>query len=79
MRGPANYMSLLVNRATMTGFLVFDYADRYEEAAREMGQWLASGQLKSFEDIAVGFDTFPETLLRLFKGENTGKLVLQVD
>jgi NADPH-dependent curcumin reductase CurA len=79
MRGPANYMSLLVSRATMTGFLVFDYVDRYQEAAREMGQWLASGQLKSFEDIAVGFDTFPETLLRLFKGENTGKLVLQVD
>jgi NADPH-dependent curcumin reductase CurA len=72
-------MSLLVNRATMTGFLVFDYADRYQEAAREMGQWLASGGLKSFEDVAVGFDTFPETLLRLFKGENTGKLVLQVN
>ena len=78
MRGPANYMSLLVNRASMTGFLVFDYADRYPDAAREMGEWLASGHLKSFEDIATGFDTFPETLLRLFRGENTGKLVLEV-
>ena len=53
--------------------------DNAASLAEEMGQWLASGQLKSFEDIAVGFDTFPETLLRLFKGENTGKLVLQVD
>jgi len=78
MRGPANYMSLLVNRASMTGFLVFDYVERYPEAMREMGQWLSSGQLKSFEDIASGFDTFPETLLRLFEGQNTGKLVLEI-
>jgi NADPH-dependent curcumin reductase len=80
MRGPANYMSLLVNRATMTGFLVFDYADRYAEAAQEMAGWLASGRLKTFEDIASGgVRAFPETLLRLFRGENTGKLVLELD
>ena len=54
MRGPANYMSLLVNRGTMTGFLVFDFADRYAEAAQEMAGWLQEGQLKSFEDVATG-------------------------
>jgi hypothetical protein len=80
MRGPANYMSLLVNRASMTGFLVFDFADRYAEAAREMAGWLTEGRLKTFEDIAGGgVRAFPETLLRLFRGENTGKLVLEVD
>jgi hypothetical protein len=78
MRGPANYMSLLVNHATMTGFVVSDYGDRYAEGAREMAEWLAAGKLKSREDVAEGFDTFPDTLLRLFKGENTGKLVLKV-
>jgi NADPH-dependent curcumin reductase len=78
MKGPSNYMSLLVNRATMTGFLVFDYADRYGDAAREMGGWRNEGKLKSREDIVQGLDTFPETLLKLFKGENDGKLVLQV-
>jgi NADPH-dependent curcumin reductase CurA len=78
MKGPSNYMSLLVNRATMQGFLVFDYADRYGEAAREMGGWMAEGKLKSREDVVEGIDTFPETLLKLFKGENTGKLVLKV-
>jgi NADPH-dependent curcumin reductase CurA len=79
MRGPANYMSLLVNRATMTGFLVFDFADRHAEAAREMAGWRAEGKLKTFEDIAPGgVQKFPETLLRLFHGENTGKLVLEV-
>jgi NADPH-dependent curcumin reductase CurA len=79
MRGPANYMSLLVNRATMTGFLVFDFADRHAEAAREMAGWLADGKLKRFEDVATGgVQNFPDTLLRLFRGENTGKLVLEV-
>ena len=77
--GPSNYMSLLVNRASMTGFLVFDYADRYAEAAREMGGWLAEGKLKTFEDIAEGgIDAFGDTLLRLFDGANTGKLILTV-
>jgi NADPH-dependent curcumin reductase CurA len=79
MRGPANYMSLLVNRGTMTGFLVFDFADRYAEAAQEMGGWLREGRLRSFEDVASGgVAKFPETLLRLFRGENLGKLVLEV-
>ena len=77
MRGPSNYMSLLVNRGTMTGFLVFDFADRYAEAAQEMGGWVREGRLRSFEDVASGgVAKFPETLLRLFSGENLGKLVL---
>jgi NADPH-dependent curcumin reductase CurA len=78
MRGPANYMSLLVNHASMTGFVVSDYGDRFAAGASEMGAWLSQGKLKTFEDVAVGFETFPDTLLRLFRGENTGKLVLQV-
>lgn len=79
MRGPANYMSLLVNRGTMTGFLVFDFADRYAEGAQEMAGWMREGRLRSFEDVASGgVAAFPETLLRLFSGENLGKLVLEV-
>jgi NADPH-dependent curcumin reductase len=78
VKGPSNYMSLLVNRASMTGMVVFDWADRYGEAAREMAGWLASGKLKTREDIAEGLETFPETLLKLFRGENTGKLVLKL-
>ncbi len=78
IKGPGNYLSLLVHRASMTGMVVFDYASRYGEAAREMAGWMAEGQLKSREDIVEGLETFPETLLKLFKGENTGKLVLKV-
>jgi hypothetical protein len=71
-------MSLLVNRARMQGMVVFDYASRYKEAAMEMGGWMAQGKLKSREDVVEGLETFPETLLKLFKGENLGKLVLKV-
>ncbi|MCY1073956.1 NADP-dependent oxidoreductase [Archangium lansingense] len=78
VKGPSNYLSLLVNRASMTGMVVFDYAARYGEAVREMAGWMAEGKLKSREDIVEGLETFPDTLLKLFKGENTGKLVLKV-
>jgi NADPH-dependent curcumin reductase CurA len=78
MKGPSNYMSLLVNHASMTGFVVSDYGDRYADGAREMAEWLTAGKLKTREDIAEGLDSFPDTLLRLFRGENTGKLVLEV-
>jgi len=79
VKGPANYMSLLVNRASMTGMVVFDYADRYGEALRDMAGWVAAGKLKAKEDVVPGgVAAFPEVLLKLFSGENTGKLVLQL-
>jgi len=78
IKGPSNYLSLLVNRAKMQGMVVFDYAARYGEAATEMAGWMAERKLKSKEDIVEGLETFPETLLKLFSGENFGKLVLKV-
>jgi NADPH-dependent curcumin reductase len=78
MRGPSNYMALLVRRARMEGFVVFDFAARYAEAAREMAGWMNEGKLVGREDIVAGIETFPETLNKLFRGENTGKLILQV-
>jgi NADPH-dependent curcumin reductase len=76
-KGPANYMSLLVNRATMQGFVVFDFASRYAEGIRELATWRAQGKLKTKEDIVEGFHRFPETLLKLFSGENFGKLMIK--
>jgi NADPH-dependent curcumin reductase CurA len=79
VKGPSNYMSLLVNRASMTGMVVFDYAARYGEAAKQMAEWIAQGKLVTREDIVPGgIDAFPETLLTRFRGENMGKLVLEV-
>jgi hypothetical protein len=76
--GPANYLSLLVNRARMEGMVVFDYAERYPVAIAELAGHLKDGRMKSREDVVRGLETFPETLLKLFRGENFGKLVLQV-
>jgi NADPH-dependent curcumin reductase CurA len=78
VQGPKNYLSLLVNRARMEGIVVFDYADRYHLAVAEMAGYLKEGKMKSKEDVVDGLNTFPETLLKLFNGENFGKLVLQV-
>ncbi len=76
--GPANYLSLLVNRARMEGMVVFDYTDRFPVAVGELSGYLRSGRMKSKEDVVTGLDTFPESLMKLFKGENFGKLVLKI-
>jgi len=62
----------------MEGMVVFDYADRFGPAIVELAGYLKEGRMRSREDVVQGLETFPETLLKLFRGENFGKLVLQV-
>ena len=79
VRGPANYLSLLVARASMTGMLVFDYQDRFPSAMAELAQWLREGRLVSREHVVHGrVSAFPDVLNMLFTGENTGKLILAI-
>ncbi len=78
INGPSNYLSLLVNRATMQGMVVMDYAKDYREAAMNMGTWMAQGKLKSKEDIYEGIENFFPTFERLFNGDKKGKLILKV-
>jgi NADPH-dependent curcumin reductase len=78
VKGPANYLSLLVNRARMEGIVVFDYADRYPIAIKEIATWMKEGKFVSREDIVDGIENFPQALLKLFNGENFGKLILKV-
>jgi hypothetical protein len=78
VQGPKNYLSLLVNRARMEGMVVFDYVNRYPEAIAELAGYLKDGRMKSREHIEKGIDSFPEALLKLFTGENFGKLVLEL-
>lgn len=79
IQGPKNYLSLLVNRATMQGMVVFDYADRYKEAGFNMGKWMMEGKLKTEEDIYEGIENFYPTFKRLFSGEKRGKLLLKIN
>lgn len=77
--GPSRYMSLLVFRASMTGFVVTDYEHRYREAAKHIANLISQGKLTPREHIIrSGIDTFGQALLSLFKGENTGKMVLEI-
>jgi NADPH-dependent curcumin reductase len=79
VRGPANYLALLVARASMTGMVVFDYADRYPQAVAELAGWLRDGRLVSREHVVHGsVADFPDVLMMLFAGENTGKLILAI-
>ena len=79
VQGPKNYMSLLVHRARMEGFVIFDYTDRFPQAIAELAGYVKDGRLKTREDIVDGgVAAFPQTLNKLFAGENFGKLVLRV-
>jgi len=78
VKGPSNYMMLLVARARMQGMVVFDYADRYGEAVKQISQWMKEGKFVSKEDVVPGIENFPATMNKLFSGGNFGKLVLQV-
>lgn len=77
--GPSRYMSLLVFRAKMQGFLVFDYPDKDEAAIADMARLIGSGDLVARETVVEGgVEEFGRTLLGLFEGRNTGKLVLRI-
>ena len=79
--GPRNYMNLLVRRASMKGFVVFDYKKEYPTAIRDLVKWISDGKIRCYgEDMRhVGIGQFYPALLSLFRGTNTGKVVLKVN
>jgi NADPH-dependent curcumin reductase CurA len=78
IEGPKNYLSLLVRRGRMEGFMVFDYFARAGEAVAELGQWVKEGKLRHRDDIQEGLENAPKTMVRLFEGGNVGKLLLKI-
>ena len=74
--GPANYLMLIVKRATMQGFLVLDYAARFGEAQGVLLGMLLEGKLWHAEHVVEGLERAPEALNLLFTGGNTGKVVV---
>ena len=65
-------------RVTMRGFIVSDFAPKYEPARRLMGNLVRSGAIKYREDIVQGLDAAPKAFIGLLRGENFGKLQVQV-
>lgn len=79
MKGPKNYLSLLVNRAKMEGIVVFDNIANYGSAAKEMAGWIGEGKLNAKYHVEEGgVRAFHNTFMKLFQGANTGKMVLKV-
>ncbi len=76
--GPTNLMNLVVMRARMEGFIVIDYMPRAMEAITELMGWVQSGELIYQVDMQEGFENIPDTLNRLFTGQNLGKQLLKI-
>ena len=69
---------LIMFRARMEGFLVFDYAHRYDEAARRLARWVASGQIRWREHVTEGLENAPQAFIGMLNGENRGKALVKV-
>jgi hypothetical protein len=77
--GLRNLVSILINRLSLRGFVVFDFADRYPEAVSALGKWHAEGLIKFRQDVREGgVEAYPEVLNLLFTGANQGKLILKL-
>ena len=78
-KGPKNYMMIIAMRIRMEGFIVFDYKDQFPAARQELARWLAEGKIQRKETIVKGgLEVAEKALLGLYKGTNTGKLLVEV-
>jgi NADPH-dependent curcumin reductase CurA len=76
--GPSNYLNLISRRGRMEGFIALDYVERFGESALQLAQWIEDGQLHYREHLVHGLDGAPEALNALFRGDNLGKVIVQV-
>ena len=76
--GPRKLAMLIESRATVEGFLVYDYSQRFEAATRQLGEWVQSGQLQYRETVTEGLENAPDAFIGLFDGENIGKQLVKV-
>lgn len=76
--GPRVQTTLIKKSALMQGFTVGNFSNRFHEGATQLGKWLQEGKLKYQETIDEGFENIPNAFLDLFKGNNTGKLLVKV-
>ena len=71
-------MRMIAARIRMRGFIVFDFQPRMGEFYRDMGGWIAGGQVKSRDTVVEGLERMPEAFLGLFEGANTGKMLVKL-
>ncbi|SZF03625.1 unnamed protein product [Blumeria hordei] len=77
--GPRNLFMVIAMRIRMQGFIVTDFAKQFDAAREELGQWLTEGKLQRRETVITGGLKMAEhALCDLFRGVNTGKLLVEV-
>lgn len=76
--GPRLLGVLIVSRARIEGFLVSDYAPRFDEAIPRLARWLAEGKIRYREDVTEGIENAPRALMGMLSGENRGKTLVKV-
>ncbi len=76
--GPRIERHLLVKRARMQGFIIFDYAPRFTDGLRELVQWVRDGLISYREDILDGIEHAPGAIAGLYRGENLGKRLMRI-
>lgn len=76
--GPRLQPMLLTRSVLMQGFIVSNFQSQFPEGIKQLATWVKEGKLKSTETIAHGFEKLPKALLGLFKGNNTGKMIVEV-
>lgn len=76
--GPRNYLALISARASMTGFLVYDFEKEFPKAYAQLTRWLLDGRIQYLEDEVIGLENAPRALQRLFDGANLGKVIVRV-
>lgn len=69
---------LLMNSATMSGFIISDFMEQFQEGVNELSRWLKDGKLINSETIIEGFQNIPSAFLNLFEGKNSGKMIVKV-
>lgn len=78
-KGPRQISKVITQRIRMEGFIVFDFIKEYPAARKQLAQWLAEGKLKRQETVVKGgLKVAEQALVDLFKGGNTGKLLVEV-
>ncbi len=76
--GPRWLWTLIVKQARAEGFLVFQFADRFQQAIEAMAGWIKQGKLKYNEDIVEGFENLPRAFIGMLEGDNLGKRLVKV-
>ena len=76
--GPANLGQIIIKKLRIEGFIVFEHWDEYPEFVQQMSQWIEQDKISWKETVYNGIEQAPEAFIGLFKGKNTGKMLVKL-